>query len=171
MNTSSVLSVELLVVAFVVVALCLFGQRMKLVHIWKAEHLWELAGKIGVSGFLGLVLSYLFSFNGADAGYGLASSALFMVWLLPFVLHDFVAEWPSDKLYWQEKATKASALRSLLVLAFSLVLLSGGVYFGALNSSWSSSAGSITLVMLAVVAAAVIWLSAHFEKVSEELWG
>ncbi len=94
-----------------------------------------------------------------------------MVWLLPFVLHDFVAEWPSDKLYWQEKATKASALRSLLVLAFSLVLLSGAVYFGALNSSWSSSAGSITLVMLAVVAAAVIWLSAHFEKVSEELWG
>ena len=171
MNISSVLSFELLLVASFVTVLCLLGQRMKAVHIWKAEHLWELAGKIGVSGFLGLVLSYLFSFNGADSGYGLASSALFMVWLLPFVLHDFVAEWPSDKLYWQEKATKASALRSLLVLAFSLVLLSGAVYFGALNSSWSSSAGSITLVMLAVVAAAVIWLSAHFEKVSEELWG
>ncbi len=87
------------------------------------------------------------------------------------MLHNPAAEGPRHKLEWEKKPTKASALRSLLVLAFSLVLLSGGVYFGALNSSWSSSAGSITLVMLAVVAAAVIWLSAHFEKVSHELWG
>jgi hypothetical protein len=140
MSEKLVLLTELGVAASLIVVIVASGRIVRKRHYWQADSLYEIAAEVGYMTFWGMLLTHFFSFNGSDAFYTAASSALFMTFLLPFLSLTWVGDWPSQWARSWSDRNRCNAWPGFIAFGISMAFLGGGAYFACLNSAQAASA-------------------------------
>lgn len=124
-------------VALLVTALLAIAGRIRKIHHWKGEHLFEVATEVGFLGIIGALISWFASFHGPDTFNAGLSVLLFTTFFWPLFGLKWFGEWPGTT--WADR-NRANPVPGFAAFGVSMSLLGLGSYFACLNSAAAASA-------------------------------
>lgn len=151
---------EIVIAAVAVFKLVGVAREIEPSNHWKAKHLQEINAQIIWASCWGVLLSYLFAFNGTSIILTLVSCVLFMTFFYPFLSHCWISDWPGSR-YKIEDHGKAARV-AIASFESSMFLL--GLATWAARANAGHGDGLIWGGAIFIVVSAVLLIGAAFSE-------